>query len=142
MVLSLTLLAHTYMYSIINSLSLYLLEAYLADEARKPAVVTLNKQLVANQVPLSAHTLERVLLLCIKQYKLSQAVGTYSCMTRRYGIAPSKEVYTDFTRLLAATPQSDLMSEALCYRTLAGMIIVTVEMCWSSEPQDSLLKVI
>ena len=94
-----------------------------------PAVFTLNKKLVANQVPLSAHTLDRVLLLCIKQYKLSQAVGTYSCMTRRYGIAPSKEVYIEFTRLLAATPRSDLMSETLCYRILAGMIIVTVEMC-------------
>ena len=91
------------------------------DEAREPAVLTLNKQLVANQVPLSSHTLERVLLLCIKHYKLSQAVGTYSCMTRTYGIAPSKEVYTEFTRLLAATSQSDLMSETLCYRILAGI---------------------
>jgi hypothetical protein len=107
----------------INRLSLHLLEAYLLDEARKPAVSILNKQLVANQVPVSAHTLERVLLLCIKQYKLSQAIGTFNCMTRRCGIAPSKEVYTEFTRLLAATSRSDLMSEKLCYRILAGMII-------------------
>ena len=93
------------------------------DKASKPAVFTLNKQLVAKKVPLSAHTLERVLLLCIKQYKLSQAIGTYTSMTRRYGIAPSKEAYTKFTRLLAATSQSDLMSEKLCYRILAGMSI-------------------
>ena len=142
-IISLSLfLTHTHACMIINRLSLHLLEAYLLDEACKPAVFTLNKQLVANKVPLSAHTLERVLLLCIKQYKLSQAIGTYTSMTRRYGIAPSKEAYTEFTRLLAATSRSDLMSEKLCYRILAGMSIPIVEMYQYSEPQDSLLIII
>ena len=125
--LSNTTYTHSCLYLIINRSSLHLLEAYLwfAEDSRA-AVSTLNTQIVPNHVPLSAHTLERVILLCIKQKNLSNAVGTYSCMTRRYGIAPSKEVYTKLTRVLPATSESDNVSESLCYRILTGTYMYVI----------------
>ena len=56
----------------------------------------------------------------IRSYKLSQALGTYNCMTQRYGIAPSKRAYSRLTKLLADTSDSSIVTESLCQRILAG----------------------
>lgn len=84
------------------------------------------RRLAAKSVPISAHTFERVLTLCIRNSKLSQAVGTYSCMLRRYGIAPSRSIYSQLTDLLSVPSPSDAVTESLCYRILAGVCIAYV----------------
>ena len=100
---------------------LLLFEAYVSiNEDSEAAASTLVTRLAPNSVPLPPQTFERVLIPCIKNHKFIRAIAIYNCMTRRYGIAPSKDTYHRFTSMLAAVSKSDHITESLCYRLLSG----------------------
>ena len=55
-------------------------------------VTTLMSQLAAHKTPVSVEAFDSVLEACAEADQMTLAVNTIRCMTRVYGIAPSRKV--------------------------------------------------
>lgn len=72
-----------------------LLESYitaLCQGRARSAVTSFMRRVVPNSSSPNVFTFERLLENCSRSNQLSRGINTFTCMTRTYGIAPTRNV--------------------------------------------------
>lgn len=61
--------------------------------------ITSLRELVAQRAPIPLEAFERVIAACAGLGQLAKAMSTFRCMTRVYGLAPTRQVKYDYSIL-------------------------------------------